>query len=131
MREQTISMIGFAVSAMLFLSACWFSLEIQSGIRSGVEKGLALTEDQHSGVITVPGAERGRAMIYGGSEVLFTLRDVEKGHFDIEVGSVRFPAGSNPETADVSIIDTAAEYSAAYRLGADGLIESIRFEKVR
>lgn len=95
MREQTISMIGFAVSAMLFLSACWFSLEIQSGIRSGVEKGLALTEDQHSGVITVPGAERGRAMIYGGSEVLFTLRDVEKGHFDIEVGSVRFPAGSN------------------------------------
>lgn len=131
MREQTTSMLGFAASALLFLSACWFSIQLQSSIQSGVEAGLNLTQEQNAGVITIPGAEGGKAMIYGGGEVLFTLRDVEKGHLDIIVDSVRFHAGINPELTDVSIIDPAAKYSAYYDLETDGQIERIRFVKVR
>ena len=70
-----------------------------------------------------------RKLIYKGSEVLFTPREVQAGGFNMYVDGVLFQSGSNPEELDLSIIDMEAHYDAVRRI--DGEVESIQFVKVR
>jgi hypothetical protein len=131
LREQTISALELAAGVALFLGAVLYAFHIQTMVDGGISAAGRMTQEQHAGVITVEMTNEPRKLTYKGSEVLFTLREVQAGGFHMYVDGVRFRSGSNPEELDLSIIDTNARYDAEYVRRIDGVVESIQFIKVR
>ncbi|WP_256720406.1 MULTISPECIES: hypothetical protein [Paenibacillus] len=131
MREQTISALEMAAGVALFLGAALYAFHIQTMVDGGISAAERMTQEQHAGVITVEMTNENRKLIYKGSEVLFTLREVQAGGFNMYVDGALFRSGSNPEELDLSIIDVNARYDAEYILRMDGDVESIQFVKVR
>ncbi|PJN54191.1 hypothetical protein PAEVO_09120 [Paenibacillus sp. GM2FR] len=131
MREQTISALELAAGVALFLGAVLYAFHIQTMVDGGISAAGRMTQEQHAGVITVEMTNEIRKLTYKGSEVLFTLREVQAGGFDMYVDGVRFRSGSNQEELDLSVIDTNARYDAEYVRRIDGFVESIQFVKVR
>ncbi|MGE7824294.1 hypothetical protein [Paenibacillus sp. NPDC093718] len=131
MRGQTISALELAAAVALFLGAALYAFHIQSMVDGGISAVGRMTQEQHAGVITVEMTNENRKLIYKGSEVLFTLREVQAGGFNMYVDGVLFRSGSNPEELDLSIIDMEARYDAEYVRRIDGDVESIQFVKVR
>lgn len=131
MREQTISALELAAGVALFLGAVLYAFHIQTMLDGGISAAGRMTQEQHAGVITIEMTNENRKLIYKGSEVLFTLREVQAGGFNMYVDGVLFRSGSNPEELDLSIIDLNARYDTAYVRRIDGDVESIQFVKVR
>ncbi len=131
MRGQTISALELAAAVALFLGAALYAFHIQTMVDGGISAVGRMTQEQHAGVITVEMTNENRKLIYKGSEVLFTLREVQAGGFNMYVDGVQFRSGSNPEELDLSIIDREARYDAEYVRRIDGDVESIQFVKVR
>lgn len=131
MRGQTISALELAAAVALFLGAALYAFHIQTMVDGGISAVGRMTQEQHAGVITVEMTNENRKLIYKGSEVLFTLREVQAGGFNMYVDGVLFGSGSNPEELDLSIIDMEARYDAEYLRRIDGDVESIQFVKVR
>lgn len=131
MRGQTISALELAAAVALFLGAALYAFHIQTMVDGGISAVGRMTQEQHAGVITVEMTNENRKLIYKGSEVLFTLREVQAGGFNMYVDGVLFQSGSNPEELDLSIIDMEARYDAEYLRRIDGDVESIQFVKVR
>lgn len=131
MREQTISALELAAGVALFLGAALYAFHIQTMVDGGISAVGRMTQEQHAGVITVEMTNENRKLIYKGSEVLFTLREVQAGGFNMYVDGVLFQSGSNPEELDLSIIDMEARYDVKYVRRIDGDVESIQFVKVR
>lgn len=131
MRGQTISALELAAAVALFLGAALYALHIQTMVDGGISAVGRMTQEQHAGVITVEMTNENRKLIHKGSEVLFTLREVQAGGFNMYVDGVLFRSGSNPEELDLSIIDMEARYDAEYVRKIDGDVESIQFVKVR
>lgn len=131
MRGQTISALELAAAVALFLGAALYAFHIQTMMDGGISAVGRMTQEQHAGVITVEMTNENRKLIYKGSEVLFTLREVQAGGFNMYVDGVLFQSGSNPEELDLSIIDMEAHYDAEYVRRIDGDVESIQFVKVR
>lgn len=131
MRGQTISALELAAAVALFLGAALYAFHIQTMVDGGISAVGRMTQEQHAGVITVEMTNENRKLIYKGSEVVFTLREVQAGGFNMYVDGVLFQSGSNPEELDLSIIDMEAHYDAEYVLRIDGEVESIQFVKVR
>lgn len=131
MRGQTISALELAAAVALFLGAALYAFHIQTMVDGGISAVGRMTQEQHAGVITVEMTNENMKLIYKGSEVLFTLREVQAGGFNMYVDGVLFRSGSNPEELDLSIIDMEADYDAEYVRRIDGDVESIQFVKVR
>ncbi|GIO97321.1 hypothetical protein J14TS5_24070 [Paenibacillus lautus] len=131
MREQTISALEMAAGVALFLGAALYAFQIQTMVDGGISAAGRMTQEQHAGVITVEMTNENRKLIYKGSEVLFTLREVQAGGFNMYVDGALFRSGSNPEELDFSIIDMNARYATEYVRRIDGDVESIQFVKVR
>ncbi len=131
MRDATISMLELAAGVALFLGASLYAFNIQAMVGSGITAADRMTQEQHAGVTTVKMTNENGKLTYEGSEVLFTLRELETGNFTVDVDGTVFHSGSHPEELDVSIIDLRARYYAEYIRGADGEIERIQFVKVR
>lgn len=131
MREQTINMLELAAGVTLFIGACLYAVNMQAILDAGITAGGKLTQEQHAGVTTVEMMNEDRKLTYKGSEVLYTLREVETSVYDMSVDGIRFSSGSNPEELDLSIIDMKAHYGVQYLRGTDGEVESIQFVKVR
>ncbi|WP_235612965.1 hypothetical protein [Paenibacillus sp. LC231] len=131
MRGQTISALELAAAVALFLGAALYAFHIQTMVDGGISAVGRMTQEQHAGMITVEMTNENMKLIYKGSEVLFTLREVQAGGFNMYVDGVLFRSGSNPEELDLSIIDMEADYDAEYVRRIDGDVESIQFVKVR
>lgn len=131
MRETTISMLELAAGVALFLGASLYAFHIQAMVGGGITAADRMTQEQHAGVTTVKMTNDNGKLTYVGSEVLFTLRELEAGDFTVDVDRTVFHSGSHPEELDVSIIDFNARYDAEYIRGADGEIERIQFVKAR
>lgn len=131
MRGQTISALELAAAVALFLGAALYAFYIQTMVDGGISAVSRMTQEQHAGVITVEMTNENRKLIYKGSEVLFTLREVQAGGFNMYVDGVLFQSGSNPEELDLSIIDMEAHYDTEYVRRIDGDVESVQFVKVR
>lgn len=131
MREQTISMLELAAGVAIFLAAVMYAFHIQTTVDGGLTAVERMTQEQHTGVNTIEMTNENRRLSYSGSEVLFTLREVQTGDFHIWVDGREFRSGSNPEELDLSIIDTRARYSTQYIRGNDGEVVSIQFVKER
>ncbi|OIB04693.1 hypothetical protein AK95_12750 [Paenibacillus sp. LC231] len=120
-----------AAAVALFLGAALYAFHIQTMVDGGISAVGRMTQEQHAGMITVEMTNENMKLIYKGSEVLFTLREVQAGGFNMYVDGVLFRSGSNPEELDLSIIDMEADYDAEYVRRIDGDVESIQFVKVR
>lgn len=131
MREQTVSMLELAAGVAIFLAACLYTFQIQTAIDGGLTAAGRMTQDQHTGINTVEMTNEIMKLSFKGSEVLFTLREVHMGGFNIFVDGREFRSGGNPEELDLSIIDTNARYKTEYIRGYDGQVESIQFVKER
>lgn len=132
MREQTISMVEFAVALIVFMGACWFSFHMQAEIDAALETANQITQDQNTAIMTEQMShENEDNIIFQGSEVLFMLRDVQQGKFSMSVDGVLFPPGMNPEETDLSIIHMDALYQAHYTYSTEGKINRIQQYKVR
>lgn len=131
MREATISMLELAAGVTLFLGASLYAFNIQAMVGGGITAADRMTQEQHAGVTTVKMTNENGKLTYEGSEVLFTLRELEAGDFIVDVDGTVFHSGSHLEELDVSIINLNARYYAEYIRGADGEIERIQFVKVR
>lgn len=131
MREQTIKMIELAAATAVFISACWFSYDMQAEIDGGLEAANRMVQDQSAGVTThlmISGADQ---LTLLGSEVLFMLREVQQEKYDMSVDGVVFPKGIDPESADLTMIEADARYRVHYSFGPNGEIDNIQHSKVR
>ncbi|MGG3281448.1 hypothetical protein [Paenibacillus solani] len=131
LREQTVSMLELAAGVAIFLAASLYAFHIQTAIDGGLTAAGRMTQDQHAGINTIEMTNVNMKLTYKGSEVLFTLREVQTGGFHIFVDGREFRSGSNPEELDLSIIDTNARYITEYIRRYDGEMESIQFVKER
>lgn len=133
MREQTVTMIEWSVAIALFMGASWFTFHIQSEIDAGLEAANKMAQEQNSAITTIEmsGSVMKDTFTYQGSEVLFMLRQVEKGEYEMSVDDVVFSSGENPENSDISVIDVDATYEARYTYTTDGRIVRIQQFKVR
>ncbi|MEJ9219905.1 hypothetical protein [Paenibacillus glucanolyticus] len=131
MREQTINMLELAAGVTLFIGACMYAVNMQTFLDQGISAAGRMTQEQHAGVTTVEMMNEDRNLTYKGSEVLFTLREVQTNVYDMSVDGIRFSSGSNPEELDLSIIDMSARYGVQYLRGTNGEVDSIQFVKVR
>jgi hypothetical protein len=124
-------MLELAAGVVLFLGASLYAFNIQAMVGDGITAVDRMTQEQHAGVTTVKMTNENGKLTYEGSEVLFTLRELEAGEFTVDVDGMVFHSGSHPEELDVSLIDLNARYHAEYIRGADGELEGIQFVKVR
>lgn len=133
MREQTITIIEWAAASALFMGACWFTFHMQSEIDAGLEAANRMVQEQSSAITTIEMTHNTTddALTFKGSEVLFMLREVEQGKYEMSVDGVVFPPGVNPEITDISVIDVDARYQAHYTYSTDGTIVRIQQFKVR
>lgn len=133
MREQTITIIEWAAATALFMGACWFSFHMQSEIDEGLEAANRMAQEQNSAITTIEmsPSTMDDTLTYQGSEVLFMLRDVEQGEYEMSVDGVVFSPGMIPDITDISVIDVDARYQAHYTYSTDGVIVRIQQFKVR
>ncbi|WP_422661024.1 hypothetical protein ACK8P5_11280 [Paenibacillus sp. EC2-1] len=126
-------MIEWSVAIALFMGASWFSFQMQSEIDAGLEAANKMAQEQNSAITTfeMSGSVMKDTFTYQGSEVLFMLRQVEKGEYEMSVDDVVFSSGINPEISDISVIDVDATYEARYTYTTDGRIVRIQQFKVR
>jgi len=131
LREQTIRAIELAAGLGLFLSACLYAMTMLSVLDSGLTAAAAMTEEQNAGVSTFPAVSESMEPYYMGSEVLFTLREVQSGQLEAVIDGLRFAPGTELESMDLSVIDSDGRYAADYHRESDGAVDLIRFVKVR
>lgn len=131
MREQTIRAIELAAGMGLFLVACLYAMNMLSVLDSGLTAAAAMTEEQNAGVSTFPAVSEAIEPYFQGSEVLFTLRDVQAGRYEAVIDGLRFAAGTELESMDLSVIDLDGRYAADYHRESNGAVDLIRFVKVR
>ncbi|GAB6930173.1 hypothetical protein JCM10914A_41560 [Paenibacillus sp. JCM 10914] len=131
MREQTESILHLAAALALFLGACIHALAIQQTVELGIRNVAITTQEQHGGVATVDKVNQDETHTYKGSAVLFTLREVQVGRYDVLIDGIPFYAGSDPEQIDVSMIDGQANYYVNYERNAAGMVTRMMFIKVR
>ena len=131
MREQTITMVELAAATAVFISACWFSYDMQAEIYEGLEAANRMVQEQSAGVTTHQMISSTDPLTLLGSEVLFMLREVQQEKYDMSVEGVLFLKGIDPESVDISIIEPGARYRAHYSFGPNGEIDNIQHSKVR
>jgi len=131
LREQTIRAIELAAGMGLFLVACLYAVNMLSVLDSGLTAAAAMTEEQNAGVSTFPAVSEAIEPYFQGSEVLFTLRDVQAGRYEAVIDGLRFAAGTELEAMNLSVIDLDGRYMADYHRGSSGAADIIRFDKVR
>lgn len=133
MRDQTISMIEVAIAFTLFIGACWLTYSMQSEIDAGLESVHRMVQENNSVTTTIGLSSdiHEDVISFKGSEVLFMLRDVQQGKYEMLVDGVSFSSGMNPETSDLSIIQLDAKYQAHYLYDAHGEVVRVQHYKVR
>ncbi|WP_106767758.1 hypothetical protein [Paenibacillus faecalis] len=131
MREQTVTMIELAAALALFMGAGWFSFQMQSEIDSALESANVMTQEQSPAMTTINMRSSSDELTFSGSEVLFMLREVQQGMYEMSVDGVLLPRGTLVDNVNLSMIEAGARYKARYTYSTSGALASIQYYKVR